>query len=90
MSFSGRIQILEDGSLLIASVRPTDGGEYTCERSNEAGEIKGSAWLAVLVRTQIIQPPADTKERGIFALDFRAFFKTQYFAPKKLNGFPTL
>ena len=36
-------------------------GRYTCRRSNEAGSVEGSAWLKVLVRTQIIQPPSDTK-----------------------------
>ena len=36
-------------------------GRYTCRRSNEAGSVDGSAWLKVLVRTQIIQPPSDTK-----------------------------
>jgi len=61
ISFSGRIQILEDGSLLIATVRSTDQGKYTCSRANEAGSVDGSAWLKVLVRTQIVQPPSDTK-----------------------------
>lgn len=61
LSFSGRIQILEDGSLLIAKVRSTDGGKYTCSRSNEAGSTSGSAFLTVLVRTQIVQPPVDSK-----------------------------
>ena len=55
ISFSGRIQILEDGSLLIAKVRSTDRGKYTCVRANEAGSVRGTAWLSVLVRTQIIQ-----------------------------------
>ena len=61
LSFSGRIQILEDGSLLIAKVRSTDHGKYTCIRANEAGSISGSGILSVLVRTQIIQPPVDSK-----------------------------
>jgi protein sidekick len=30
-------------------------------RSNVAGTVKAEAWMAVLVRTQIIQPPVDTK-----------------------------
>jgi len=61
ISFSGRIQILEDGSLLLATVRSTDRGKYTCIRTNEAGTVEASAWLSVLVRTQIIVPPSDTK-----------------------------
>ena len=46
---------MEDGSLLIAKVRSTDRGKYTCVRANEAGSVRGTAWLSVLVRTQIIQ-----------------------------------
>ena len=61
ISFSGRIQILEDGSLLISKVRSTDRGKYTCVRSNEAGSVRGEAWMTVMVRTQIVQPPVDTK-----------------------------
>ena len=61
ISFSGRIQILEDGGVLIAKVRTTDRGKYTCTRANEAGSVTGDAWLEVLVRTQIILPPVDTK-----------------------------
>lgn len=58
---SGRIQILEDGSLLIAAVRAGDAGKYTCIRTNEAGSVEESAYLSVLVRTQIVQPPVDTR-----------------------------
>ncbi|KAJ8966484.1 hypothetical protein NQ317_018469 [Molorchus minor] len=71
---SSRVQILETGDLLIAAVKESDAGMYTCVRSNEAGEVKGSAHLQVLVwqtvfyfglsfivRTQIIQPPVDTR-----------------------------
>ena len=61
ISFSGRLEILEDGSLLISKVRSTDEGKYTCVRSNEAGSVDAEAWISVLVRTQIIQPPVDTK-----------------------------
>lgn len=45
---SGRLQILEDGSLLIAAVRATDAGKYTCIRTNEAGSVEESAYLSVL------------------------------------------
>ncbi|XP_015515694.2 protein sidekick isoform X1 [Neodiprion lecontei] len=57
---AGRVQILENGDLLLAAVMPTDAGKYTCIRANEAGSVNGSAYLTVLVRTQIIQPPVDT------------------------------
>ncbi|XP_012274978.1 protein sidekick isoform X2 [Orussus abietinus] len=57
---AGRVQLLEKGDLLVAAVKPGDAGKYTCIRANEAGSVNGSAYLAVLVRTQIIQPPVDT------------------------------
>ncbi|XP_056641389.1 protein sidekick isoform X2 [Diorhabda sublineata] len=58
---SSRVQILDTGDLLIAAVKETDAGQYTCIRSNEAGKVRGSAYLQVLVRTQIVQPPVDTR-----------------------------
>uniref|UniRef100_A0A182MZU5 Protein sidekick n=1 Tax=Anopheles dirus TaxID=7168 RepID=A0A182MZU5_9DIPT len=57
---SARVQILDSGDLLLSNVRETDTGMYTCIRENEAGRITGSGHLTVLVRTQIIRPPADT------------------------------
>lgn len=48
VELSGRVQALETGDLLIAAVRATDAGIYTCIRSNEAGAVKGSAHLGVL------------------------------------------
>ncbi|XP_067118957.1 protein sidekick [Centruroides vittatus] len=61
MHSSGRIQILENGNLLIASIESKDVGKYTCIRINSGGSISGHAYLNVLVRTQITQPPVDTK-----------------------------
>ncbi|PSN39774.1 Protein sidekick [Blattella germanica] len=58
---SGRVQVLDTGDLLIAAVRESDAGHYHCLRANEAGEVQASAYLTVLVRTQIIQPPVDTR-----------------------------
>ncbi|XP_022907752.1 protein sidekick isoform X2 [Onthophagus taurus] len=58
---SGRIQILDNGDLLIAAVKKSDTGQYTCIRANEAGQVKGSGYLTVLVRTQIVQPPVETR-----------------------------
>ncbi|XP_035707340.1 protein sidekick isoform X3 [Folsomia candida] len=57
----GRFQILETGSLLVASVNQDVAGLWTCIRSNEAGTVIGSGEISVLVRTQIIQPPVDTQ-----------------------------
>ncbi|XP_039445727.1 protein sidekick isoform X4 [Culex pipiens pallens] len=60
IELSGRIQILDSGDLLISNVRESDTGLYTCIRANEAGVVTGEAHLGVMVRTQIVQPPADT------------------------------
>ncbi|XP_017777837.1 PREDICTED: protein sidekick-like, partial [Nicrophorus vespilloides] len=61
VEMSGRFQKLENGDLLIAAVREADAGLYTCIRANEAGKVTGSAHITVLVRTQIIHPPAPTR-----------------------------
>lgn len=55
-----RCQILESGDLLIGNIRESDAGYYKCIRSNEAGTVSGEAFLTVLVRTQIVQPPVDS------------------------------
>ncbi|XP_030078898.1 protein sidekick isoform X11 [Drosophila hydei] len=60
VELSSRVQILESGDLLISNIRAADAGLYICVRANEAGSVKGEAYLGVLVRTQIIQPPVDT------------------------------
>ncbi|XP_064477865.1 protein sidekick-like isoform X1 [Ornithodoros turicata] len=57
----GRIQIMDNGNLLLASVTTSDSGEYSCTRANSAGSVSSSAYLTVLVRTQIVQPPVDTR-----------------------------
>jgi hypothetical protein len=45
---SGRVQVLDPGDLLIAAVKESDAGHYTCIRANEAGEVHASAYLTVL------------------------------------------
>ncbi|CAD1468247.1 unnamed protein product [Heterotrigona itama] len=52
VEIAGRVQVLDNGDLLIAAVKPNDAGKYTCIRANEAGSVN--------VRTQIVQPPVDT------------------------------
>lgn len=48
MEIAGRVQVLDNGDLLIAAVKPNDAGKYTCIRANEAGSVNGSAYLTVL------------------------------------------
>ncbi|KAL0893857.1 hypothetical protein ABMA27_013972 [Loxostege sticticalis] len=61
INLSGRLQALDEGDLLITSTTTADTGKYTCVRSNDAGNVSGEAFLTVLVRTQIIAPPVDTR-----------------------------
>nr|XP_049695374.1 protein sidekick isoform X4 [Helicoverpa armigera] len=61
VNLSARLQTLEEGDLLITSTTTADSGKYTCVRSNDAGNVSGEAYLTVLVRTQIIAPPVDTR-----------------------------
>ncbi|XP_054261356.1 protein sidekick-like [Macrosteles quadrilineatus] len=61
VELSGRLQVLESGDLLVAAVRESDAGKYACVRANEAGQVSAAGYLSVLVRTQIIQPPVDTR-----------------------------
>lgn len=58
---AGRSQILDSGAFVLKSVEPRDVGFYSCSRTNSAGTVSASAFLTILVRTQIIRPPADTK-----------------------------
>lgn len=48
VEISGRVQLLDNGDLLIAAVKSNDVGKYTCIRANEAGSVNGSAYLSVL------------------------------------------
>lgn len=48
VELNGRVQVLENGDLLISNVRETDAGWYNCIRSNEAGTVTGSAYLGVM------------------------------------------
>lgn len=48
MEIAGRVQVLDNGDLLIAAVKPGDTGKYTCIRANEAGSVNGSAFLTVM------------------------------------------
>lgn len=48
VEIAGRVQVLENGDLLIAAVKLNDAGKYTCIRANEAGSVNGSAYITVL------------------------------------------
>lgn len=48
VEIAGRVQVLDNGDLLIAAVKSNDAGKYTCIRANEAGSINGSAYLTVM------------------------------------------
>lgn len=48
VELNGRVQVLENGDLLISNVRETDAGWYNCIRSNEAGTVTGQAYVGVM------------------------------------------
>lgn len=50
VEYSGRVQALDSGDLLISNVRESDAGSYECQRSNEAGTVSGRGWLSVMGR----------------------------------------
>lgn len=43
----GRARVLEDRSLRIEHVQPTDGGVYVCEAENDVGSVSVKASLTV-------------------------------------------
>ena len=45
----------ENGKLIIHSVSRDDGGDYTCEASNDADMVENSLQLTVLLKPQILQ-----------------------------------
>uniref|UniRef100_A0A8C0DZX9 Hemicentin-2 n=1 Tax=Balaenoptera musculus TaxID=9771 RepID=A0A8C0DZX9_BALMU len=47
------LAVLEEGSLFLASVSPTDGGDYECQATNEAGSASRRAKLVVRVPPSI-------------------------------------
>ncbi|XP_032334547.1 hemicentin-2 isoform X3 [Camelus ferus] len=47
------LAVLDEGSLFLASVSPTDGGDYECQATNEAGSASRRAKLVVLVPPSI-------------------------------------
>lgn len=53
MEYSGRVQVLDSGDLLISNVRETDAGLYACSRSNEAGTVNGQAYLGVMGKCHV-------------------------------------
>lgn len=63
---SSRYQIFSNGDLVVSNIQEKDSGAYKCIRSNEAGSVSGEAFLGVLVRTHITQPPVS---RHIYDID---------------------
>ncbi|KAM5331532.1 hemicentin-2 [Glossophaga mutica] len=47
------LAVLDEGSLFLASVSPTDGGDYECQATNEAGSATRRAKLVVYVPPSI-------------------------------------
>ncbi|CAD7667905.1 unnamed protein product [Nyctereutes procyonoides] len=47
------LEVLDEGSLFLASVSPTDSGEYKCQATNEAGSTSRRAKLVVYVPPSI-------------------------------------
>ncbi|XP_048761303.2 protein sidekick-2-like isoform X2 [Ostrea edulis] len=56
----GRIQILDNGQLLITTTVSTDSGQYVCNASNSRGSQSAEAFLEVYVKTVITRPPTNT------------------------------
>lgn len=55
VELTGRVQVLENGDLLISNVRESDAGWYNCIRSNEAGSVTGQAYLGVMGMLKFIK-----------------------------------
>src|SRR5699024_8376014 len=49
------------GALSITQLEKADEGFYNCIRANTMGKINGTTKLSVIIRTQIDQPPVDSK-----------------------------
>lgn len=47
-NLSGRLQVLDEGDLLITGTTAADSGKYTCVRHNDAGNVSGEAYVTVL------------------------------------------
>lgn len=60
-SNSQKYDVNAHGALVITQLEKNDEGDYTCVRSNPIGSINGTTKLKVLLRTQIDQPPVDSK-----------------------------
>ncbi|XP_067685752.1 contactin-like [Haliotis asinina] len=57
----GRLQLLQNGNLLITAVTSGDAGEYKCTATNTEGTDSSQATLLVSERTVISQVPTDTR-----------------------------
>ncbi|KAJ3584076.1 hypothetical protein NHX12_014572 [Muraenolepis orangiensis] len=53
----GKYQVLDDGTLVVLKVRRSDGGNYTCEARNGAGQSRRAVALEVLLTPPSIDGP---------------------------------
>uniref|UniRef100_A0ABI8A9U9 Ig-like domain-containing protein n=1 Tax=Felis catus TaxID=9685 RepID=A0ABI8A9U9_FELCA len=59
------LEVLDDGSLFLASVSPTDSGDYECQATNEAGSTSRRAKLVVYVPPSIREDGHRTNVSGM-------------------------
>ncbi|XP_072604459.1 hemicentin-2 isoform X2 [Vulpes vulpes] len=59
------LEVLDEGSLFLASVSPTDSGDYKCQATNEAGSTSRRAKLVVYVPPSIREDGHRTNVSGM-------------------------
>ncbi|KAM9207753.1 hemicentin-2 [Dugong dugon] len=59
------VAVLDEGSLFLASVSPTDSGDYECQATNEAGSTSRRAKLVVYVPPSIREDGLKTNVSGM-------------------------
>ncbi|KAM6170210.1 hemicentin-2 [Rhynchocyon petersi] len=59
------VAVMDEGSLFLASVSPTDSGDYECQATNEAGSVSRRAKLVVYVPPSIREEGSKTNMSGM-------------------------